>query len=162
MYLCGCFRTPVAWETDCGDLAGQELTVELKSDAYLGQGRLALGSTSSGSSHGSMPQNIQFPPPAASITHNTVRKTFLTLAFCDSCRRLLFQGLKCQTCGYRCHQRCFDKVPNRCQQGPTELPDLDPQSKTQWREQIKQCVYIYVCTVANSHCLLHLHIVFST
>uniref|UniRef100_A0AAY4BCC4 non-specific serine/threonine protein kinase n=1 Tax=Denticeps clupeoides TaxID=299321 RepID=A0AAY4BCC4_9TELE len=37
-------------------------------------------------------------------THNFVRKTFFTLAFCDFCRKLLFQGFRCQTCGYKFHQ----------------------------------------------------------
>uniref|UniRef100_A0A8C2MTH3 non-specific serine/threonine protein kinase n=1 Tax=Cricetulus griseus TaxID=10029 RepID=A0A8C2MTH3_CRIGR len=44
-------------------------------------------------------------------THNFVRKTFFTLAFCDFCRKLLFQGFRCQTCGYKFHQRCSTEVP---------------------------------------------------
>ncbi|XP_070558828.1 serine/threonine-protein kinase B-raf-like isoform X12 [Ptychodera flava] len=50
----------------------------------------------------------------SSISHNFVRKTFFTLAFCDSCRRLLFHGFKCQTCGYKFHQRCAQGVPALC------------------------------------------------
>ncbi|XP_023568597.1 serine/threonine-protein kinase B-raf isoform X5 [Octodon degus] len=47
-------------------------------------------------------------------THNFVRKTFFTLAFCDFCRKLLFQGFRCQTCGYKFHQRCSTEVPVMC------------------------------------------------
>ncbi|XP_036375881.1 serine/threonine-protein kinase B-raf isoform X1 [Megalops cyprinoides] len=47
-------------------------------------------------------------------THNFVRKTFFTLAFCDFCRKLLFQGFRCQTCGYKFHQRCSTEVPLMC------------------------------------------------
>ncbi|KAH0510176.1 Serine/threonine-protein kinase B-raf [Microtus ochrogaster] len=43
-----------------------------------------------------------------------VRKTFFTLAFCDFCRKLLFQGFRCQTCGYKFHQRCSTEVPLMC------------------------------------------------
>uniref|UniRef100_A0A672JRB4 non-specific serine/threonine protein kinase n=1 Tax=Sinocyclocheilus grahami TaxID=75366 RepID=A0A672JRB4_SINGR len=49
-------------------------------------------------------------------THNFVRKTFFTLAFCDFCRKLLFQGFRCQTCGYKFHQRCSTEVPLMCLQ----------------------------------------------
>uniref|UniRef100_A0A8K9XBA7 non-specific serine/threonine protein kinase n=1 Tax=Oncorhynchus mykiss TaxID=8022 RepID=A0A8K9XBA7_ONCMY len=54
-------------------------------------------------------------------THNFVRKTFFTLAFCDFCRKLLFQGFRCQTCGYKFHQRCSTEVPLMCFQPPTSL-----------------------------------------
>ncbi|XP_018109663.1 B-Raf isoform X3 [Xenopus laevis] len=47
-------------------------------------------------------------------THNFVRKTFFTLAFCDFCRKLLFQGFRCQTCCYKFHQRCSTEVPLMC------------------------------------------------
>lgn len=43
-----------------------------------------------------------------------MRKTFFTLAFCDFCRKLLFQGFRCQTCGYKFHQRCSTEVPLMC------------------------------------------------
>ena len=33
-------------------------------------------------------------PVTTSITHNFVRKTFFSLAFCEACRRLLFQVKK--------------------------------------------------------------------
>uniref|UniRef100_A0AAU7B9D9 non-specific serine/threonine protein kinase n=1 Tax=Pyrrhocoris apterus TaxID=37000 RepID=A0AAU7B9D9_PYRAP len=55
-------------------------------------------------------------PVASSISHNFVRKTFFSLVFCECCRRLLFQGFHCRTCGYRFHQRCAGSVPALCQQ----------------------------------------------
>uniref|UniRef100_A0A8C9Z650 non-specific serine/threonine protein kinase n=1 Tax=Sander lucioperca TaxID=283035 RepID=A0A8C9Z650_SANLU len=55
-------------------------------------------------------------------THNFVRKTFFTLAFCDFCRKLLFQGFRCQTCGYKFHQRCSTEVPLMC----VNYDQLDP------------------------------------
>lgn len=57
----------------------------------------------------------KFPIPT-SISHNFVRKTFFSLVFCESCRRLLFQGFYCRTCGYKFHQRCFGGVPPLCHQ----------------------------------------------
>lgn len=55
-------------------------------------------------------------PITSSISHNFVRKTFFSLVFCECCRRLLFQGFCCRTCGYRFHQRCAAGVPALCQQ----------------------------------------------
>ncbi|XP_014252119.1 raf homolog serine/threonine-protein kinase phl [Cimex lectularius] len=55
-------------------------------------------------------------PVTTSISHNFVRKTFFSLVFCECCRRLLFQGFYCRTCGYRFHQRCAGGVPALCQQ----------------------------------------------
>lgn len=55
-------------------------------------------------------------PVTSSISHNFVRKTFFSLVFCECCRRLLFQGFYCRTCGYRFHQRCANGVPALCQQ----------------------------------------------
>lgn len=55
-------------------------------------------------------------PVASSISHNFVRKTFFVLTFCECCRRLLFQGFYCRTCGYRFHQRCAGNVPALCEQ----------------------------------------------
>lgn len=43
-----------------------------------------------------------------------VRKTFFSLVFCDSCQKLLFHSFRCQTCGYKFHQRCASKVPTKC------------------------------------------------
>ena len=44
-----------------------------------------------------------------------VRKTFLTLSYCDGCKHLLFQGYKCQTCSSRYHVRCAnERGSQRC------------------------------------------------
>lgn len=43
-----------------------------------------------------------------------VRKTFFKLAFCDFCHKFLFNGFRCQTCGYKFHQHCSSKVPTVC------------------------------------------------
>lgn len=55
-------------------------------------------------------------PITTSISHNFMRKTFFSLAFCERCRKLLFQGFYCRTCGYRFHQRCAVGLPPLCQQ----------------------------------------------
>lgn len=55
-------------------------------------------------------------PITTSISHNFVRKTFFSLAFCECCRKLLFQGFYCRTCNYRFHQRCAGGVPPLCHQ----------------------------------------------
>jgi len=60
--------------------------------------------------------NEEDNPSTQSISHNLIRKTFFRLAFCDACRKLLFQGIRCQTCGYRFHQKCASEVPSLCQQ----------------------------------------------
>ncbi|XP_060524642.1 raf homolog serine/threonine-protein kinase Raf [Cylas formicarius] len=57
----------------------------------------------------------KFPIPT-SISHNFVRKTFFSIVFCECCRRLLFQGFYCRTCGYKFHQRCAAGVPSLCHQ----------------------------------------------
>ncbi|XP_028851497.1 serine/threonine-protein kinase A-Raf isoform X3 [Denticeps clupeoides] len=46
--------------------------------------------------------------------HNYVRKTFFKLAYCDFCHKFLFNGFRCQTCGYKFHQHCSSKVPTVC------------------------------------------------
>lgn len=55
--------------------------------------------------------DIGFP---THISHQFIRKTFFSLAFCECCRRLLFTGFYCNQCNYRFHQRCADKVPPLC------------------------------------------------
>lgn len=55
-------------------------------------------------------------PVLTSIIHNFVRKTFFSLVFCECCRKLLFQGFCCRTCGYKFHEKCFKKVPLVCHQ----------------------------------------------
>jgi len=55
-------------------------------------------------------------PVTTRISHNFVRKTFFSLAFCEVCRKLLFQGFFCRTCGFKFHQKCAARVPKLCQQ----------------------------------------------
>uniref|UniRef100_A0A669DYL8 non-specific serine/threonine protein kinase n=1 Tax=Oreochromis niloticus TaxID=8128 RepID=A0A669DYL8_ORENI len=50
--------------------------------------------------------------------HNFVRKTFFKLAYCDFCHKFLFNGFRCQTCGYKFHQHCSSKVPTVCHTKP--------------------------------------------
>ena len=78
------------------------------------------------------------------------RKTYFTLTFCDMCHNLLFQGIRCHTCGIKFHQRCEVKAPRTCQ------GDLDyyfRQAKESAREQFMASV---VCAAVNhadvSHC----------
>ncbi|CAG7832712.1 unnamed protein product [Allacma fusca] len=81
-------KVQVRWEDDISKLEGDEITVEIL-DKF---------------------------PITTSISHNFVRKTFFSLAYCECCRRLLFQGFQCRTCNYRFHQRCAAGVPALCQQ----------------------------------------------
>lgn len=53
-------------------------------------------------------------PIISQISHQFIRKTFFSLAFCECCRRLLFTGFYCNQCNFRFHQRCADKVPPMC------------------------------------------------
>ncbi|XP_055903678.1 raf homolog serine/threonine-protein kinase Raf isoform X3 [Eupeodes corollae] len=59
-------------------------------------------------------------PIMTHISHQFIRKTFFSLAFCEGCRRLLFTGFYCNQCNFRFHQRCADKVPTLCQQFPMD------------------------------------------
>jgi len=81
-------KTPIYWDTDMTQLEGDEIRVEV-SDSL---------------------------PVTTRISHNFVRKTFFSLAFCECCRRLLFQGFCCRTCGFKFHQKCALRVPKLCQQ----------------------------------------------
>ncbi|KAF2361594.1 Protein kinase C-like phorbol ester/diacylglycerol-binding domain [Trinorchestia longiramus] len=90
--LCAVYRahpkTLLSWDQDIALVEGDEIIVELKEKF----------------------------PVTTSISHNFIRRTFFSLAFCDSCRKLLFHGFVCRTCGYRFHQRCSLHVPSLCQQ----------------------------------------------
>lgn len=68
-------------------------------------------------------------PITTSISHNFVRKTFFTLAFCECCRKLLFHGFLCRTCNYKFHQRCAAGVPPLCHQVLQSLKTLLRESK---------------------------------
>ncbi|KAL5014396.1 hypothetical protein ScPMuIL_008666 [Solemya velum] len=80
---------PIAWENDMANIAGKELRVELK--------------------------NRRNQLTGTSILHNFARKTFFALTFCDGCGKFLFQGFRCQTCGYKFHQRCKERRSAICQ-----------------------------------------------
>ncbi|XP_047526241.1 raf homolog serine/threonine-protein kinase Raf isoform X2 [Pieris napi] len=60
-------------------------------------------------------------PIMSHMSHQYTRKTFFTLAFCECCRRLLFNGFYCSQCNFKFHQRCADKVPSICHQ--VRMPD---------------------------------------
>ncbi|KAL2092435.1 hypothetical protein ACEWY4_012233 [Coilia grayii] len=60
--------------------------------------------------------------------HNYVRKTFFKLAYCDFCHKFLFNGFRCQTCGYKFHQHCSSKVPTVCVDMDTMTKRLGPPS----------------------------------
>lgn len=81
-------NVPINWDIDISELDCEEIIVKILD---------------------------KFPIPT-SISHNFVRKTFFSLVFCEYCRRLLFQGFHCRTCGYKFHQRCANGVPSICQQ----------------------------------------------
>ena len=112
MYLQDSSKTPIYWDTDMTQLEGDEIRVEvtpinctalctwfitcityfIQMHEWINWNRLDL-----------------FPPPpwppclllqvsdnlpvTTRISHNFVRKTFFSLAFCECCRRLLFQVL---------------------------------------------------------------------
>ncbi|XP_046739402.1 raf homolog serine/threonine-protein kinase Raf-like [Diprion similis] len=81
-------KIPIPWDTDISSLECDEISVEIL-DKF---------------------------PITTSISHNFARKTFFSLAFCEFCRKLLFQGFYCRTCNYRFHQRCAGGVPALCHQ----------------------------------------------
>jgi B-Raf proto-oncogene serine/threonine-protein kinase len=82
-------KTPILWDADMATLSEvEEIRVEVS-------------------------ENL---PVTTRISHNFVRKTFFSLAFCECCRKLLFQGFFCRTCGYKFHQKCAARVPKLCQQ----------------------------------------------
>ncbi|XP_025094528.1 serine/threonine-protein kinase A-Raf-like isoform X2 [Pomacea canaliculata] len=110
-------RIPLTWNTDMAELAGQEVSVELiESDED--NSRLSRSA-----------------PRAVVLSHNFGRKTYFSLTFCDMCRNLLFQGIRCQTCGLKFHQRCEDKAPRTCQ-GDLEI--YFRQQREGSREQARQ------------------------
>ena len=89
-------KKPLPWNMDVSDLDGDEIKVEVSENFSV----------------------------TTSISHNFYRKTFLSLTFCECCRRLLFSGFCCRTCGYRFHQRCEGGVPKLCEQ--ERMPILMP------------------------------------
>uniref|UniRef100_A0AAX7VHB4 non-specific serine/threonine protein kinase n=1 Tax=Astatotilapia calliptera TaxID=8154 RepID=A0AAX7VHB4_ASTCA len=93
------------WDTDITPLVGEELLVEVLDD---------------------IPLTILCEIP---FVHTfLVRKTFFKLAYCDFCHKFLFNGFRCQTCGYKFHQHCSSKVPTVCVDMDTirEMGHLSP------------------------------------
>ncbi|KAL3853257.1 hypothetical protein ACJMK2_016812 [Sinanodonta woodiana] len=87
-------RRLLSWDIGMTEFAGKELMVELK-----GQRRYNFTGVTA---------------------HNIARKTFFSLTFCDLCRKFLFQGFRCQTCGIRFHMRCSSTLPSFCHQAGWE------------------------------------------
>uniref|UniRef100_A0A8C2K867 non-specific serine/threonine protein kinase n=1 Tax=Cyprinus carpio TaxID=7962 RepID=A0A8C2K867_CYPCA len=74
--------------------------------------------------------------------HNFVCKTFFKLAYCDFCHKFLFNGFRCQTCGYKFHQHCSSKVPTVC-------VDMDTVTK-RCVSNTEYCPSILIHPAANS------------
>eukprot|EP00795_Rhopilema_esculentum_P015396 gene15396-6635_t len=49
-----------------------------------------------------------------SIKHLFSAKTFLISLTCEYCHRLMFVGVKCKECGFKCHKKCSRKAPPSC------------------------------------------------
>merc|ERR1719295_385420 len=104
-------KTPIPWDSDISMIGTEKIKVEVQESF----------------------------PVMSSISHKFVRKTF-TLAFCEKCRRLLFTGFQCRTCGYKFHQRCANGVPALCQQGVWAILDRlrqirNPKRRSQLMDQ---------------------------
>lgn len=78
---------PIPWDTDISDIQTGEIFIKV----------------------------IDKSQQKSYISHTFVRKTYLSLAFCEACRRLLFAGFQCMKCNFKFHQRCASKVPILCQ-----------------------------------------------
>ncbi|CAH3035951.1 unnamed protein product [Porites lobata] len=79
-------------------------------------------------------ERIEDLPETSYISHSFTRKTFLTFPPCDSCKQILIKGFRCQTCGYKFHQRCAGTVPPFCGQAVvgllSELPAFIPDDQS--------------------------------
>ncbi|XP_047141650.1 kinase suppressor of Ras 1 isoform X1 [Hydra vulgaris] len=49
-----------------------------------------------------------------SIKHRYSAKQLLVSIACDHCHRVMFVGLKCRECGFKCHKKCSRKAPPSC------------------------------------------------
>lgn len=96
------------WDTDITPLVGEELLVEVLDDIPLTMHNFVSARASWRRSPG--PSAAANAPSLAA----QVRKTFFKLAYCDFCHKFLFNGFRCQTCGYKFHQHCSSKVPTVC------------------------------------------------
>lgn len=99
------------WDTDITPLVGEELLVEVLDDIPLTMHNFVR--TWSESQHFLF---LLFFQKRISwmCLFSQVRKTFFKLAYCDFCHKFLFNGFRCQTCGYKFHQHCSSKVPTVC------------------------------------------------
>lgn len=101
------------WDTDITPLVGEELLVEVLDDIPLTMHNFV-------SPAAPMVVFLFFVYLAGggvltvSSSVVQVRKTFFKLAYCDFCHKFLFNGFRCQTCGYKFHQHCSSKVPTVC------------------------------------------------
>ena len=104
----GYLQSKVQWDADIASLEGEEIRVKLKENFLV--------TTSISHNFVSSLAICYALPNILILTEllNQVRKTFFSLAYCESCRRLLFQGFYCRTCGYKFHQRCTAGVPPLC------------------------------------------------
>lgn len=83
-------NVPIPWDTDISQIHAEEVIVRVIED--------------------------KFSIKRKHLAHQFQRKTFLSLAFCECCRRLLFSGYYCHQCNIRFHPRCANKVETFCQQ----------------------------------------------
>uniref|UniRef100_A0A8C7M6C7 non-specific serine/threonine protein kinase n=1 Tax=Oncorhynchus kisutch TaxID=8019 RepID=A0A8C7M6C7_ONCKI len=83
--------------------------------------------------------------------HNFVRKTFFKLAYCDFCHKFLFNGFRCQTCGYKFHQHCSSKVPTVCVDMDTITKRLLSNGSRQNGNSSKINLNLYCCAPMFSY-----------
>lgn len=98
------------WDTDITPLVGEELLVEVLDDIPLTMHNFV-------STVYIFFFFFNFIGGSDLIVSSSVvqvRKTFFKLAYCDFCHKFLFNGFRCQTCGYKFHQHCSSKVPTVC------------------------------------------------
>ena len=60
------------------------------------------------------PNSVSNFQMAHSIKHRFSTKQLLISIACDHCHRLMFIGLKCKECGFRCHKKCSLSVTPSC------------------------------------------------
>lgn len=88
---------PIPWDTDISLIHAEEVFVRVIQD--------------------------KFSMNRKHLSHQFLRKTFLSLAFCECCRRLLFSGVYCHQCNIRFHPRCKDKVGSFCK--PIDIDSIN-------------------------------------
>ncbi|KAI2807806.1 hypothetical protein BLOT_005746, partial [Blomia tropicalis] len=88
----------VDWGTDVALLEGREIEVKIVED-------------------GEDPKKL---PLFQNLSHNFVRKTFFRFVVCEYCSKILWNGLRCQTCGIKFHPRCSKYIPITCSRMKTD------------------------------------------